>query len=72
MSSFPVSFRLTADEHKMLSELTARPNSSIGCNPSEFFRSLLWREWTRCKQGKSHVPTSVFSEMRNGRPKKKV
>lgn len=70
--SIIVTLRLSTEEHRMLSELTARPNSAIGANRSEFFRSLLWREYTRCKTGKSHVPTSVYSDMRNGRPKNKL
>lgn len=71
MKSLIVSIRLKPEEHAMLSALTTRDRST-GSNPSEFFRSLLWREYNRSKTGRSHVPSSVYSELRNGRPKEKV
>lgn len=71
MKSIPVSIRLSPEEHRMLAELTSRDRAT-GSNPSEFFRSMLWREYNRSKTGKSHVPTSIYSELRNGRPKTKL
>lgn len=53
----------------MLDRLVSRANSNTQ-NASEFFRVLLHREYNRCHTGKSHVPQSVWSEMRIGRPKK--
>lgn len=67
-----VSFRLRPNEEQILNTLTQR-GGSCGSNPSEFFRSLLWREAIRRgvpgTDGIQHPPQTVYSEMRIGRPK---
>lgn len=53
----------------MLAKLLGRETGGTYCNRSEFFRTLLWREYNRRFNGSSQVPASVYSEMRLGRPK---
>lgn len=69
MKSIVVTFRLNYEEFSMLTKLTTR-GGALGETPSEFFRGLLWREAIRRNLSeRSTPPQSIYSEMRNGRPK---
>jgi hypothetical protein len=69
MSSKIVTVRLTWDEYAMLRKMSSK-GTGMGCNPSELFRTWLWREWNKTAIGSSKAPQSVYSEMRIGRPRK--
>lgn len=74
MRSSVVTLRLKLDELEMLQKLTTR-GGACGSNASEFFRSLLWREAIRrnvAPENYQHPPQSVYSEMRNGRPRQET
>lgn len=66
MSSIKITLRLKPEEYAMLQQLTSTDRAT-GSNPSEFFRSCLYREFNKGKT--CHIPSIVYSEMRNGRPK---
>jgi len=71
MTSTVITIRLRPDELEKLRELTTR-GGTCGCNPSEFFRTLLVREWNKRHNGSSTSTNAVYSEMRIGRPRKKL
>lgn len=65
-TSVVVTFRLKADELRMLQALS--PSGSM--NHSEALRVLIHREYNRIHLGTSKHTNNVFSEMRHGRPRK--